>query len=50
MTEKSLFPFLPGQALTCPTWNKPWSSASGAVSTDENDVIITNVRHFEALE
>jgi tRNA modification GTPase len=24
--------------------------ASGAASTDENDVIITNVRHFEALE
>jgi tRNA modification GTPase len=24
--------------------------ASGALSTDENDVIITNVRHFEALE
>ncbi len=24
--------------------------ASGAVNTDENDVIITNVRHFEALD
>jgi tRNA modification GTPase len=24
--------------------------ASGAVSTDENDVIITNLRHFEALD
>jgi tRNA modification GTPase len=25
-------------------------NASGAVSTDENDVIITNLRHFEALD
>ena len=24
--------------------------ASGAANTDENDVIITNVRHFEALD